>query len=186
MAKFGRYMSGRRSKLTGFTLVELLVVIAIIGVLVALLLPAVQAAREAARRTQCMSNLKQIGLGLLNYESSRKHFPPGQFKPAGLATKRVLSWSVWHLPYIEQQNVFDRFDFSKSVREEPNNMPDLSGPSNAIVDVYLCPSTATLGNHRGPDHRLEALNSTGSETGNGLACIDYGGISGPDYNITNQ
>ena len=78
-----------RSRATAFTLVELLVVVAIIGVLVALLLPAVQAAREAARRTQCTSNLKQIGLGMLNYESSRKHFPPGQFKPAGLTEKRV-------------------------------------------------------------------------------------------------
>jgi len=171
---------------SGFTLVELLVVIAIIGVLIALLLPAVQAAREAARRMQCQSNLKQIGLGLLNYESGKQHFPPGQFKPAGLPTKRALSWSVWHLPYIEQQNVFDRFDFSKSVREVPNNLPDFSGPSNSIIDVYLCPSTARLGNFRNAEHRLEALPSAGSETGNGLACMDYTGIPGPDYDVINK
>ncbi|MBD14236.1 MAG: hypothetical protein CMJ72_03605, partial [Planctomycetaceae bacterium] len=87
----------------GFTLVELLVVIAIIGVLIALLLPAVQAAREAARRSQCSNNLKQIGLGLLNYESARGHFPPGQYKPENVNEKSAYSWSVWHLPYIEQQ-----------------------------------------------------------------------------------
>ena len=63
----------------GFTLVELLVVIAIIGILVALLLPAIQAAREAARRTQCLNNLKQMGLAILNYESSRKCYPRGRW-----------------------------------------------------------------------------------------------------------
>jgi prepilin-type N-terminal cleavage/methylation domain-containing protein len=75
-------MKRSRSRI-GFTLVELLVVIAIIGVLVALLLPAIQAAREAARRTQCVNNLKQIGLGMLNFEKARRTFPPGEFKPAG-------------------------------------------------------------------------------------------------------
>lgn len=172
-----------------FTLVELLVVIAIIGVLVALLLPAIQAAREAARRTQCMSNLKQIGLGMLNYESARKHFPPGQFKPAGLTGKRALSWSVWHLPYIEQQNVFEKFDMKFSVTETPNNRPDLLGPSNTLIDVYLCPSTSRIQKFRGTDGRLtglpEAAGSAG-HTGNGLACIDYMGIRGPDWDVINK
>ena len=68
-------------KSSGFTLVELLVVIAIIGVLVALLLPAVQAAREAARRTQCINNIKQMGLGAVNYESAHGSFPPGRLYP---------------------------------------------------------------------------------------------------------
>src|SRR4051794_9255863 len=69
------FMRSRRSGMTGFTLVELLVVIAIIGILVALLLPAIQAAREAARRTQCTNKMKQIGLAILNYESSKKLLP---------------------------------------------------------------------------------------------------------------
>lgn len=178
-------ISGPRNPRHAFTLVELLVVIAIIGVLIALLLPAVQAARESARRMQCTNNLKQIGLGLLNFESSKKHFPPGQFKPAGLTPKLALSWPVWHLPYIEQQAVFDRFDFGRSVRATPNNRPDLSGPANTIIDAYLCPSTSRLGNHRGEDHRLFGL-PEGSETSNGLACIDYAGIPGPDYDVTNK
>jgi prepilin-type N-terminal cleavage/methylation domain-containing protein len=92
----------------GFTLVELLVVIAIIGVLVALLLPAVQAAREAARRMQCTNNLKQIGLAILNYESANKELPPGGLVQANGTYGH--SWWVRILPYCEQGNVYDKFD----------------------------------------------------------------------------
>lgn len=90
--------------LHGFTLVELLVVITIIGILIALLLPAVQAAREAARRMQCANNLKQVGLGLLNYESGHGMFPPGGLKGT--------SWWVRILPYIEQANISEKFNFN--------------------------------------------------------------------------
>ncbi len=164
----------------GFTLVELLVVIAIIGVLVALLLPAVQAAREAARRSQCANNLRQIGLGMVNYEITNKHFPPGQFKPAGLKGKDKIAWPAWHLPFIEQQNLFDRLDMTRTLFEAPNNMPDLSGPANTVVPTYICPSTATLQDFRSEDHRLDGVDL---QNGGGLACIDYMGNPGPEPDI---
>lgn len=173
----------------GFTLVELLVVIAIIGVLVALLLPAIQAAREAARRSQCMNNLKQIGLGLLNYESTKKHFPPGQFKPAGLSRTEALGWSVWQLPYIEQQAVYDRFDFKFNVAAHPNNRLDLTGPSNTVISTYLCPSVGRVQHFRGLDGRLTGLpesSGPGDLSGNGMGCIDYIGIPGPHTGIINR
>src|SRR5215203_2531060 len=88
----------------GFTLVELLVVIAIIGILVALLLPAIQAAREAARRTKCINNIKNIGLACLNYESATKVYPSG----ANLASKVAdngISWEILILPYVEEGGV---------------------------------------------------------------------------------
>lgn len=95
-------------KRKGFTLVELLVVIAIIGILVALLLPAVQAAREAARRSQCNNNLKQIGLALHNYHDTYKGFPPGG---QGTASAGKASFFVMLLPFMEQGNAYDKFDF---------------------------------------------------------------------------
>jgi prepilin-type N-terminal cleavage/methylation domain-containing protein/prepilin-type processing-associated H-X9-DG protein len=101
----------RRSR--GFTLVELLVVIAIIGVLIALLLPAVQAAREAARRSQCVNNMKQLGLGVLNFESGQKQLPPsGQCDSTGGAstTYMIHSTATMILPFIEQAAVYNQFD----------------------------------------------------------------------------
>ena len=94
----------------GFSLVEILVVIAIIGALVALLLPAVQQARESARRTTCGNNLRQIGIALLNYHDSLAMFPPG-------CTDRgvqQLAWSLYLLPYLEQQNIRSQFNTSYS------------------------------------------------------------------------
>lgn len=176
-------MSPRASNRDGFTLVELLVVIAIIGVLVALLLPAIQSARESARRAQCVSNLKQIGLGFLNYESVKRTFPPGVHKPAGVKSdKGALAWTVWHLPYIEQQTLFGRIDFTVDMRSAPNNQPDLSGPTNQIVPVYLCPSTSRRQQFRGVDNRITGIFPS---PGEGMACMDYMGIRGPDWDVIN-
>src|SRR5437868_7938249 len=98
-------------KSRGFTLVELLVVIAIIGVLVALLLPAVQSAREAARRMQCSNHLKQYGLGIQNYHDTYQVYPIDSTGANGSAIPR-LTWQVRILPYMEQQAVFNAIDFT--------------------------------------------------------------------------
>lgn len=101
---------GRASR-QGFTLVELLVVIAIIGILVGLLLPAVQQIREAARRTQCLNNLKQLGLAAHNYESAFKRFPPGYLGATPLPGDYSQNSNIGHLvhllPYVEQQAIYD-------------------------------------------------------------------------------
>jgi prepilin-type N-terminal cleavage/methylation domain-containing protein/prepilin-type processing-associated H-X9-DG protein len=94
----------------GFTLVELLVVITIIGILIALLLPAVQAAREAARRMQCQNNLKQVGLAMLTYETTYQTFPPGGMAVTGAYG---TSWWVRILPFVENANVSDRYDYNE-------------------------------------------------------------------------
>jgi prepilin-type N-terminal cleavage/methylation domain-containing protein len=96
-----------RRRHPAFTLVELLVVIAIIGILIALLLPAVQAAREAARRSQCSNNLKQLGLALINYHDTIGVFPPGTMSHGA-----GWSWSARVLPFMEVGNVHRQIDFS--------------------------------------------------------------------------
>src|SRR6476620_7242903 len=120
-------------KRSAFTLVELLVVIAIIGVLVALLLPAVQAAREAARRMQCSNHLKQIGLALQNYHDHYHSLPPAYVADAD--GKPMHSWRVLILPYLEQKALYDKYNFN-----EPWNGPNNSKLHNEVVRVFCCPS----------------------------------------------
>lgn len=119
---------------SAFTLVELLVVIAIIGVLVGLLLPAVQAAREAARRMQCSNNMKQIGLGLHNYESTHRAFPPVSVMPRDRISQ---PWSahVRLLPFIEQPGVANLVNWETDF--EYTSRPDVAA---IRIPIYLCPS----------------------------------------------
>ena len=119
------------SRAAAFSLVELLVVIAIIGVLVALLLPAVQAAREAARRMSCGNNLRQIGVAMHNHHDARKIFPVGGKSP------NELAWSVFLLPYMEQQAIHDLVNLG------PGLYTDLNKKSVATnrIGTYLCPSS---------------------------------------------
>jgi prepilin-type N-terminal cleavage/methylation domain-containing protein len=143
----------RRPRNHGFTLVELLVVVGLIGVLVALLLPAVQAAREAARRTQCQNNLKQIGLGLIRYHDQHGTFPVGcvEWRPWGNTTYRQLAWSAYLLPYIEQQPLFERLDLSLAFDDPANAVA-----AATVLPVLLCPSVPaehlSLTSGRGPTH----------------------------------
>jgi len=96
----------------GFTLIELLVVIAIIAVLVAILLPAVQQAREAARQSQCKNNLKQLALGMHNYNEALGVFPPGYIQTGG-AQRNEATWVAFLLPYIDQRNLYNQADFNE-------------------------------------------------------------------------
>lgn len=129
----------------GFTLVELLVVIAIIGVLVSLLLPAVQAARESARRIQCQNHLKQFALGIENYESSLKVFPASGIVDTSITATyesrsgRMMSWIVLVLPYVEQTALHSEFDFNQSVLNQPKE-PQRNQPAQ-----FRCPSDQSKG-----------------------------------------
>ncbi|MEE2641047.1 MAG: DUF1559 domain-containing protein [Planctomycetota bacterium] len=115
----------------GFTLVELLVVIAIIGILLALLLPAVQAAREAARRTQCANNLKQVSLAVHNYHDTLKKFPY-----ASIWRTKYYSAFTAILPYVENQNIFDQYDGRFSAFHPTN------GIIGQEIPTFLCPAMA--------------------------------------------
>jgi prepilin-type N-terminal cleavage/methylation domain-containing protein/prepilin-type processing-associated H-X9-DG protein len=125
----------------GFTLVELLVVIAIIGVLVALLLPAVQAAREAARRASCLNNLKQLALASHNYHDAKKRFPTGARLPVDVNGRPTGGTNLWVelLSYIEQNNLYDKWDFN-------DNRNNVAGGTNAtqaqVIAILICPSDA--------------------------------------------
>jgi prepilin-type N-terminal cleavage/methylation domain-containing protein len=130
----------------GFTLVELLVVIAIIGVLVALLLPAIQAAREAARRTQCANNLHQIGVALMNYETRAGEFPPGDVR-INHATqnipKTLHSWVTILMNFIEEGNVYKSTDWVNKTLEERD--ADRDTTHHIPLAAFSCPSDIPVG-----------------------------------------
>jgi prepilin-type N-terminal cleavage/methylation domain-containing protein len=168
-----RFSAGRRY---AFTLVELLVVIAIIGVLVALLLPAVQAAREAARRSSCTNNLKQIGLATHNYHDTYKSFPPGGWDcpnwPASPCTgwnqnpgPWTTTWSISILPFIEQQPLYEKYD-----QRYPNVHTVNQPVVRTFIEPYLCPSDVNT-------NRLERPES-GPGSGIDFAPGSYAAVSG--------
>lgn len=126
---------------SGFTLVELLVVIAIIGTLVGLLLPAIQAARESARRMSCTNNLKQIGVAIQNYHDTHKTLPPGYlsaFDASGNDTGPGWGWAALLLPFMEESNLHQTIQFGLPI-ESPSN----ARPRTTQVATYLCPSDPT-------------------------------------------
>jgi prepilin-type N-terminal cleavage/methylation domain-containing protein/prepilin-type processing-associated H-X9-DG protein len=131
----------RRAR-TAFTLIELLVVIAIIGILIGLLVPAVQQVREAANRTQCQNNLKQLGLACHNHHDAYKRFPAGYtaFAPysnGATDTAPGWGWAAYLLPYIEQRNLYNQINFTQPIQNQ--------AAAQAVLPLLLCPSDLTAG-----------------------------------------
>jgi len=170
-------MTTHRSGRTAFTLVELLVVIAIIGILVSLLLPAVQSAREAGRRMQCSNNLKQMGLATLHYNQAHGVLPPTTIG-SHLEFKGTAFVSI--LPFLEKPAIFEQWDFEKSVNEAPN-----SELIEIAIPVYVCPSMERVERGEGEGKASSYGLSTGSgyyrfETDNG-AFTEYMADRPPEF-----
>jgi len=154
-------------KRSGFTLVELLVVIAIIGVLIAMLLPAVQAAREAARRSQCMNHLKQLALAALNHESTKKEFPPGcDWVATNTGSgEYAWGWGAYLLPHIELSTIYDVIQPAQQTLATAVNDATALAAMKQPQSTFLCPSDS------GPT----------LSTRTNLAFTNYIGVHGPEY-----
>jgi prepilin-type N-terminal cleavage/methylation domain-containing protein len=156
----------RRGTQDGFTLVELLVVIAIIGILIALLLPAVQAAREAARRIKCQGNLKQIGLALHNYHGVHGQFPAGVAAPEKGFITRYLGWNWRILPYVEESNARDQAGTESLFCPVGSSSCHIQAAvSHVRIPLFLCPSCS--------DEQCQ------SDPGDVRYMADYLGVMGP-------
>lgn len=147
---------GLRHSRIAFTLVELLVVISIIGILIGLLLPAVQAVREAARKTQCKNNLKQQGLAFLNFESAFKGLPPRRHRPTP-----HQGWGPYLLAYMEQNAIYNAYDLKQDFYA-PDNQPFIRIP----LTMFVCPSAPS-------DRYIEILDQSDNPTGAVGAAGDY-------------
>lgn len=155
-----------KKNVPGFTLVELLVVIAIIGILIGMLLPAVQAVREAARRAACSNNMRQLGLSVFNYESAFLELPPGVVDNDDDLGDALHAGFVFLLPFVEQRNIYDQYDFNVDWKTSPNVELLVNR-----ISVLLCPS-----------------NDSGVEQDGGIngAPLDYALCKGPLAYLHNQ
>src|SRR6516165_1503301 len=130
--------AGKPELRVGFTLIELLVVIGIIGVLIALLLPAVQKVREAANRAQCLNNLKQIALAAHHHHDAKGRFPPGVRYAVDMGGRPTGATTLWVelLPYIEQDSLHRKWDYY----DNRNNVGGTNAPSAQVINILVCPS----------------------------------------------
>jgi prepilin-type N-terminal cleavage/methylation domain-containing protein/prepilin-type processing-associated H-X9-DG protein len=153
-----------------FTLVELLVVIAIIGVLVSLLLPAVQSAREAARRSQCSNNLRQLALAAQNFHDTYRKLP-SSVRPSGLTPLPRISGHIPLLPFIEQKNAYDQYDQTKNWNDPANALA-----TRLLIRSFICPATPE-------PKRLDGLPEASPWTPDIAAVTDYSPTIGVDERL---